>query len=991
MSFSRACRRRCYWLLLFCATLCAGQQAKDPVRVWEDSTVIPTSVEGLPDPNPPFDLFNTTPFYNYPYTLRHNLVDRREPRKWRTLNLENEYLKCTVLPDLGGHLYTCIDKINGASMFYANPSIKFARIAYRGMWAAVGVEFNFPVSHNWMTVSPVDYAMTRQEDGSASIWVGNIDRVYGMQWRVQLTLRPGQASLQQETTLYNRSDVRHRFYWWTNAGVQVWDDSRILYPMQFTAGHGFADIDTWPVNSAGIDLSVIGNQTAGYVSRFSYGSREPYMAVYHPRTHAGVVHYSGPLDLPAKKIWSWGADEDGLDWRTALSDNDSAYVEIQAGLFRDQETYGFLEPQETVSFTETWIPIRDLGGVARATPAAVLNLTREDNEKTSNSTTTLSVLVNVTRLLPNASIQITDGQRVVAVEHASLSPEKTYIKTLAGVPAGPRYSIEIRDVSGKLILQHTEGAYDFIAKDQVEIGKQTPAFVPTESNRSSDDFVTIGTEQERNGALLAALSTYLKGLQLFPDSLALNRAAGRLEVALKQYQAGSEHLAKVLSRVSNDSEAAYYRGLALSALDDTSQARPLWDSAQQFGRFQASALFALAAEEARAGNLEKSLNPLEKALYRHPGLIRLGSMQVALLRNLHRSDDAKRQLDIWQRQDPTSSFLRYEAMRLGDSDTTFLAHLAGDPQRILEIASDYMRFGLYRDALHLLGTNYPSGPQVVAEPGTPAPSSYPLIAYYRGYCRYALGEDGRADFAAASQMPLSYVFPNRQQTFDVLRQALSVNPQDASAHFLLGSLYLSGGMTEPALKEWQQARRLKPDIPTLQRNIGYTLLRTGGSRTEAIDVFREGKRYDPNNVDVYLGLEEVMKQAGLPLTDRVEVLASFPDLRDAPAALVFRLVPLLVESGQFDRAEDLLANRFFPREEGAVNIRQIYVDLQLERAQFLAKNGHCEQAINVVKHLGDADARFPFTTKGMAPFVASDATQKAVNQITAACRPQATR
>ena len=60
MSFSRACRRRCYWLLLFCATLCAGQQAKDPVRVWEDSTVIPTSVEGLPDLNPPFDLFNTT-------------------------------------------------------------------------------------------------------------------------------------------------------------------------------------------------------------------------------------------------------------------------------------------------------------------------------------------------------------------------------------------------------------------------------------------------------------------------------------------------------------------------------------------------------------------------------------------------------------------------------------------------------------------------------------------------------------------------------------------------------------------------------------------------------------------------------------------------------------------------------------------------------------------------------------------------------------------
>jgi len=56
----------------------------------------------------------------------------------------NEYLKCTILPDLGGHLYTCIDKLTGASMFYANPSIKFARIAYRGVWAALGWSSIFP-------------------------------------------------------------------------------------------------------------------------------------------------------------------------------------------------------------------------------------------------------------------------------------------------------------------------------------------------------------------------------------------------------------------------------------------------------------------------------------------------------------------------------------------------------------------------------------------------------------------------------------------------------------------------------------------------------------------------------------------------------------------------------------------------------------------------------------------------------------------------------
>ena len=50
------------------------------------------------------------------------------------------------------------------------------------------------------------------------------------------------CSAKRRVTLNNRSDVRHRFYWWNNAGVQVWDDSRIQYPMRFTASHGFREV-----------------------------------------------------------------------------------------------------------------------------------------------------------------------------------------------------------------------------------------------------------------------------------------------------------------------------------------------------------------------------------------------------------------------------------------------------------------------------------------------------------------------------------------------------------------------------------------------------------------------------------------------------------------------------------------------------------------------------------------------------------------------------
>ena len=275
------------------AAICGPDRAQVPaaakvpaaarVKVWQGTFTLPTYQEGPPDPNPPFDAYQTTRF-NYPYTLRTNLTGEKADHAWRAIFLENEYLKCTVLPDIGGHLYTCIDKVSGQSMFYANPSIKKAQIGYRGAWAAFGVEFNFPVSHNWVSMSPVDFAYASHEDGSASVWVGNIDRAYGMQWGVELVLKPGSTLLEERVTLYNRSDVRHRYYWWNNAGVQVWDDSRIDYPMRFIASHGYTDVYRWPIDAEGKDLSIIKNQTDGPVSYFVHGSHEPFMGIWSPHT-----------------------------------------------------------------------------------------------------------------------------------------------------------------------------------------------------------------------------------------------------------------------------------------------------------------------------------------------------------------------------------------------------------------------------------------------------------------------------------------------------------------------------------------------------------------------------------------------------------------------------------------------------------------------------------------------------------------------------------
>ena len=142
------------------------------------------------------------------------------------------------------------------------------------------------------------------------------------------------------------------------------------------------------------------------------------------------MHVASPSELPTHKVWSWGNDRDAADWRTALSDDDSAYVELQAGLFRNQETYAFLEPQESVRFSEYWLPVRDLGGITRANVDGVLHMER-------TTATHVRLALDVTRDLPNARVKYRERRL------HSTSECRCLLVTLGGgkgtPPARPRF------------------------------------------------------------------------------------------------------------------------------------------------------------------------------------------------------------------------------------------------------------------------------------------------------------------------------------------------------------------------------------------------------------------------------------------------------------------------------------------------------------------------------------------------------------------------
>jgi tetratricopeptide (TPR) repeat protein len=956
----------------------AHGQGPQAVRVWDSTLVLPSYAEGPPDPNPPFDAFAGQP--NYPYTIRERLTDRRAPRAWRAIWLENRYLRCAVLPELGGHLYSCTDKLNGVEMFYANTPIKLANIAYRGAWAAFGVEFNFPVSHNWVTTSPVLVAYDSLGDGGAAVWVGNVDRVYGMEWVVQLVLRPGRAVLEQHTTLSNRSAVRRRFYWWTNAAVRVTDDSRIIYPMRYTASHGSRDVDTWPVDRSGTDLSVVGNHRAGAVSRFAYGSREPFMAVWHPRLDAGVVHFSSPADLPAKKIWSWGSSPDGLDWRRALSDDSSAYVEIQAGLFRDQETYAYLEPGERIRFSEYWLPIRQLGGLARANPDAAVSLSRE----AAGDSAVVRVALNVTRAFPDAAVELASARGVVLSERAALAPDSTF-RALVRVAAsdGP-LSVRVRSRDGAEVLAHTEGRYDLLPDALIRTGPvpQRPAVAP--ERRAEGEWLEAGDELELSGAMLPALATYRAGLARFPSCLALERAAGRLAVTEMQYASAEPLLYDALERVSTDHEAAYYLALARLALGDTVRARLLLDQAQQFGVLRAAATYWIAALDARAGSLPLAYARVRRALQDAPGDVRLAGAAAMLARAGGRLDEAHAILAAARAANPVDPLLRWEAQLGGAPDPELMRELAADPERILDVATAYLHFGLWGDAQRVLAAPYPAS-GVTAEPGMPRPERYPLLPYYLGFVAERLGESGAPYFRAASRLPTRYVFPSRPEEFAVLGAALARDPGDATAHFLLGDLAMSGGMADSAIAEWRRAAALQPAIPTLHRSLGYALLASGRPPAEARAVFEDGTRHDSLNAGVWMGLDSTLVLVGAGAGDRADALERFPLADSMPAPLVYRLARLLAEAGRFDGAERLFRGRFFPKREGGVNPRQVWLDVRVRRAEALAAAGRCAAARGMLDGLARPAPGIPFTRDGLEPFLAAEPLAGRVAALRARC------
>ena len=170
-------------------------------------------------------------------------VDRqhRAERAFRVITLENEYLRLELMPELGGRIYSALDKRTGYDFFYKQHVIKPALIGMLGSWISGGCEFNWPCHHRPGTFMPVDTAIEEEPNGAVTVWMSEnepLDRMKGM---VGVRLAPGEARFDTRMKVYNRTARRHSFLWWENAAVSIHPQYRLVFPPDVTWVHHHYD------------------------------------------------------------------------------------------------------------------------------------------------------------------------------------------------------------------------------------------------------------------------------------------------------------------------------------------------------------------------------------------------------------------------------------------------------------------------------------------------------------------------------------------------------------------------------------------------------------------------------------------------------------------------------------------------------------------------------------------------------------------------------
>ncbi|MHC4725622.1 MAG: DUF5107 domain-containing protein, partial [Planctomycetota bacterium] len=434
-------------------TLILSNQSLAKTRAWEGTITIPT-YGWSEDINPKFWALEGGVKYSttlkgtivYPYTMQDHLYRTRADLTYKALFLENEYLKVTCLPELGGRLHSVFDKTEGKEMFHLNDAIKPGMIAMRGAWISGGVEWNAgPHGHTVTIVSPVDAVIGHNPDGSAYLEINNLEKSQRTQWTVRVTLHPGKAYLDEKIRIFNPTDAISPYYFWNCTAFPSREGTRFIYPMTLGTDHNGVRFFSWPIHN-GKDISWLKNYDTSS-SVFSVDCVFDFFGAYDVDMDRGIVQVADHHELSGKKAWTWGTWDFGLVSQQNLTDNDGPYIEVQSGPLPTQSDYGMLLPRAEVSWQEYWYPVHGLAdGFEYATKDVAIQTAREDGK--------LQLRIISTGKFFGAICTFSQGHRKLLRKTISLTPESPKTLTLFSAPSSP-VDITVKTRQGQILASFT--------------------------------------------------------------------------------------------------------------------------------------------------------------------------------------------------------------------------------------------------------------------------------------------------------------------------------------------------------------------------------------------------------------------------------------------------------------------------------------------------------------------------------------------------------
>lgn len=894
------------------------------VTVQDTTLTLTTYLIGPEDPNPPYQRQGTWAIY--PYSMLDDVGQGCEPRDYRAVVLENEYVRVTILPELGGRLHSLYDKHTGREAFYCNQVVKPGLVAQRGAWLAGGIEWNYPAGHHCNTTSPVGCRIEEHPDGSATCWVGALEHGTRVKWLVGIRLEPGCSWVETSVRILNRTPLRGRLYFWENSAVRAPEDLKLVYPARKVLLAGGGERETYPLTKDGRDISLYRNHRL-WNDIFCLGTKDDFFGCYYPGEDLGVIHCADPREVTGKKFFTWGTAPSGLMWADILSDEDGPYCEIQGGRFQTQSVWEFLPPNRGESWEQYWWPVHSIGGFQWASLDAALRL--EPGEGT------VTVGVCVTRPIEEARVALYAGEELVWSWSGGLDPTRPLLEAVpfTGTPEGLRVVLEEGDDE---LLSYAYGHEPEVNEASLE--QVLDAMAPV-TGTTARDLLKAGVGCERRGDFLAARSHYERCVGA--DATIPEAHVGLASVSLRAGLAeeAAEHARAALALSLDDVAARYHLGLALRALGQTAEAEDqLWQTVRS-PEWEGPSIVALAEIAFAAGRPTTEVAQLlGLALRRDSTNTRVWCLLAALWRHADEAGVAAEIVGQADLADPTDSLASLERWLQEETDEVASAVLTctrGLPQDYLEAAWDYAAVGLDLDALRVVDLallHSPGTPEPLCVPYTPA--THAMLGYTRAYLLHRTGrvDEALLVLAEARGLPSEGVFPHRLEEVAVLEWALTVESADARAHLYLGNLLYHLGRKEEARGHWRTAVAGDASLAIAHRNLGFDAWKRGGL-PEAADHYSRAIAAKPSDYRYHRDRDEILRALHTGAAERLAALERAPsDVQDRQD-IAWRRAALATVLGRYDEAMALLEAHTFRPWEGAVQMRRIYTDVLVARGR----------------------------------------------------------